>query len=129
MKRIILSLAIVWALTACENESVSIPDSLNGTAWQATKEDGGHISLMFDAETYEMVQYAPYDGDADAPTDPDEEQPVETRTYRYAKPNVELSEDSETTLSGEIKTDGKSSLLMVLHNADNTVAHSFYKVK
>lgn len=128
MKRIILFLALVWALAACENESISIPDSLNGTAWQAMKEDGGHVSLIFDAETYEMMQYAPYDGEA-APDDPDEEQPVETRTYRYAKPNVELSENSEATLAGEIKTASQSSLLMVLHNADNTVALSFYQVK
>ncbi|MDE6374323.1 MAG: hypothetical protein K2L09_01050, partial [Alistipes sp.] len=56
-----------------------------------------------------------------------EQQP--TLTYRYARPRVELLEDAETVLSGEIATDGKSQLTMTLQNADKNVTLRFLKAE
>ncbi|MDE6446003.1 MAG: hypothetical protein K2L06_03975 [Alistipes sp.] len=130
MKRSIIFLALMWALAACDKETtISIPETIAGTAWAATKGDGSHISLVFDAETYSLERYEPNDGKTEQTAEPNEEQPAKTRTYRYERPRVELLEGSEVILSGEITTDGKSYLMMSLHNADNNIVETLFKVK
>ncbi|MDE5708612.1 MAG: hypothetical protein K2I32_04060 [Alistipes sp.] len=130
MKRSLILLALAWALAACENDKETtnpIPDSLAGTNWTATTQEGDLVSLAFDAETYTLEQYSSYDGKTTREEEPSEQQP--TLTYRYARPRVELLEDAETVLSGEIATDGKSQLTMTLQNADKNVTLRFLKAE
>ncbi len=130
MKRSIILLALMWALTACDKETtISLPETIAGTAWAATKGDGSHISLVFNAETYSLERYEPNDGKTEQTAEPNEEQPAEIRTYHYEPPRVELLDGSDVILSGEVTTDGKSYLMMSLHNADNNIVETLFKVK
>ncbi len=128
MKRSLVLLALAWALAACENDPETtnpIPETLAGTSWTATAQEGP-VSLLFDAETYTLEQYGAYDGAAketDAAAEPT------VRTYRYDRPHVELLENAEVVLAGEIAADGKSQPTMTLQHADKSVTLTLVEAK
>ena len=129
MKRSLVLLALMGALAACESDKETtnpLPETLAGTSWTATTQEGNPVSLLFDAETYALEQYGAYDGAAQQTEE--EAEPV-VRTYRYVRPRVELLENAAVVLAGEIAADGKSQPTMTLQNADKSVTLNLVEVK
>ena len=131
MKRSLVLLALMWGLAACESDKETtnpVPETLAGTSWTATTQEGNPVSLLFDAESYTLEQYGAYDGAAQQ-TDAEEAAEPVVRTYRYVRPHVELLEDAAVMLAGEIAADGKSQPTMTLQNADKSVTLNLVEVK
>lgn len=127
-KRILFAIACLSFFTGCENEKISIPDSLNGTTWLMSQANGTDVFLDFEADICTIYQTLAMNSEQ-GPVLSSEKQVIVTYAYRFVRPSVELLKDAETILSGEVVTDGESYLLMELHDADNTITTSFFNVK
>ena len=117
-------LAAACLFCGCKDDEIEIPKTLDGTVWtaQAVENQAANYTLAFqETECTLEKSIAAQEGS--------DEKTVILYDYTYNRPWVQMvnPKDETDVLAGEIRTDGKSYLIVCLQNDDGSFDVTFWK--
>ncbi|MCX4282554.1 hypothetical protein [Alistipes muris] len=124
VKTSIAALVIGCLFCGCKDDKIEIPKTLNGTVWtaQTVENQAANYTLAFKETecTLEKSIVAKEGSD---------EKTVILYDYTYNRPRVQMvnPKDETDVLAGEIRTDGKSYLIVLLQNDNGSFNVTFWK--